>query len=137
MHPRPRLPSPDSRGARRRSAVRVAFLLAALSLPLACSGGYTAPTGTSPVGRITVSPEASTIGIGESVVLQIAAFDTLGQPVTAGFVVSHSNRASVRLEVVSSTSVRAIGLAPGMDRVQVSDHYLQTGGSALIRVQAP
>ena len=101
----------------------------------ACAGGYDAPTGTSPVSRITVTPESSTLGVGQSVILQIAAFDTTGGPADAGFVVSHSNRASVRLEVVSSTSVRAIGLAPGLDRIQVSDQYLQTAGSAMIRVQ--
>ncbi len=135
MHATLRLPSLAHRSAR---AARRLLLAAAAALQGAgCSGGYDAPTGTSPVGRITVSPSSALIVVGESVVLQIAAFDTLDQAITAGFVVSHANRASVRLEVVSSTSVRAIGLAPGLDRVQVSDHYLQSSGSALIRVGAP
>ena len=113
-----------------RAALAALTSMAALG---AC-GGYDAPTGTSPVGRIDVSPAIAVIGVGEMVTLQIAAFDTLGEPTAAGLVVSHSNRQAVQLEVLSSTAVRAIGLAPGLDRVTVRDQYLQTGSSALIRV---
>jgi len=135
MRARQRRSPTHLRGAVTRRFARGLVLGLLATAAAACAGGYDAPTGTSPVSRITVTPEISTLGVGQSVILQIAAFDTTGSPADAGFVVSHSNRTSVRLEVVSFTSVRAIGLAPGLDRIQVSDHYLQTAGSALIRVQ--
>lgn len=119
--------------ARRHAPCRAAALLA-FALLVACDGGYRAPTGASPVGQITVTPDRAVVGVGESVVLEVSAVDTLGYPIHAGFLVSHSNRTAVRLVVESATAVRAYGVQPGLDFVTFSDPHLQGSAVATVRV---